>query len=37
MDVSCYCSEIVVGFTVANVAGTEDLLDFAWNEKLLEL
>jgi hypothetical protein len=29
--------QIVVSFTVANIASAEDLLDFAWNEKLLEL
>jgi len=29
--------QIVVRFTVANIASAENLLDFSWNEKLLEL
>jgi hypothetical protein len=29
--------QIVVRFTVANIAGAKDLLDFSWNEKFLEL
>jgi len=29
--------QIVVCFTVANIAGAKDLLDFSWNEKFLEL
>ena len=29
--------QIVVRFTVANVAGAKDLLNFSWNEKFLKL
>ena len=29
--------QIVVRFTVANIASAKDLLNFSWNEKFLEL
>ena len=37
MHVSRDGPQIVVRFTVANVASAKDLLDFSWNEKFLEL
>jgi hypothetical protein len=37
VHVCCNGPQIVVRFTVANIASAEDLLDFSWNEKFLEL
>jgi hypothetical protein len=37
MHVSRDGPQIVVRFSVANVAGAKYLLDFSWNEKFLEL
>jgi hypothetical protein len=37
VHVSCDGPQIVVRFTVANIAGAKYLLDFSWNEKFLEL
>ena len=37
MHVRCNRPQIVVGFTVAYIAGAKDLLDFSWDKKLFEL
>jgi hypothetical protein len=37
VHISCDGPQIVVRFTVANIAGAKYLLNFSWNEKFLEL
>lgn len=36
MHIRRNCPQIIVGFTVANIAGAKDLLYLAWYKKLLE-
>jgi hypothetical protein len=36
VHVSCDRPQIVVRFTIADIASAKDLLDFSWDEKFLE-